>query len=59
MKSPHFDIKIRKTLISKTRNIFILEKVKPCLHLMNRCNSLKHMQHFVAHDSNLKKKWKK
>ena len=32
---------------------------KPYLHLANRFNSLKHIQHFDAHNSNKKKKRKK
>lgn len=33
----------------------VLQK-KLCLHLANRFNSLKHIQHFDAHNSNEKKK---
>ena len=32
---------------------------KPCLYVTNRLNSLKHMQHFDAHNSNQKKEKEK
>ena len=35
------------------RNVFVFQR-KPCLHLMNRLNSMKHMQHFDACNSNQK-----
>ena len=36
----------------KKRELIIIKKKKSCLGLMNRLNSLKHFQHYNAHNSN-------
>ena len=53
MKDHHFCIKV----LQKER-VYNSQKVqgKPSLHHMNRCSSLKYMQHFDAHNSNKKRK---
>ena len=38
--------------------VLVLQR-KPCLHLMNRLNSLKHVQYFDVYNSNQRKKRKK
>ena len=53
MKDHHFCIKVlQKERVYNSQK----EQEKPSLHHMNRCNSLKYMQHFDAHNSNKKRK---
>ena len=41
-----------KSVENKKELIIVKKQRKPCLRLMIRCNSLKYMQHFHAHNSN-------
>ena len=48
------------TPCTKKRDLIIMKKMKkPCFHLMNRFNSLKHVQDFDADNSNNKKRKKR
>ena len=56
MWNPNFII----TVIQKRKNLLIIEKEKKaCLSLMNRFNSLKHMQHFSCTELWKKRKKKR